>query len=79
MVVGGIVLTWCARVCVLVSKTSADPRFYFTVATNKKDPDDGDQALLTSPLRATHLLEIDPKQRKSILNGAFAWAEQVRH
>jgi hypothetical protein len=29
------------------SSTSKDPRFYFSVATNKKDPDDGDQALLT--------------------------------
>ena len=33
-----------------LTASSADPRFYFTVATNKRDPDDGDQALLTYDL-----------------------------
>ena len=42
------------------SSTSKDPRFYFSVATNKTDPDDGDQALLTYDIHRGRVIDQVP-------------------
>lgn len=67
---GGLNITGYAepRPCesgLTVSATSVDPRFYFTVATNKKDPDDGDQALLTYDVKQKKVMSQVPWSAKN--------------
>ena len=69
---GGLDITGYAepRACEsgLTLSESSDPRFYFTVATNKKDPDDGDQALLTYDLKKQKVVSQVPW---SVKNGSL--------
>lgn len=75
---GGLDITGYAepRACesgLTLSESSPDPRFYFTVATNKKDPDDGDQALLTYDLRKQKVVSQVPwSARNGSLNAMLS-------
>jgi hypothetical protein len=67
---GGLDVTGYAepRACesgLTLSATSVDPFFYFTVATNKKDPDDGDQALLTYDVKLKKVVSQVPWSAKN--------------